>query len=129
MTDRAEMVRVLEEVYAARKTNDVKQILECFAEHGRYAAVGKESAAAGRAAQTSALGGVVGAFELLDYKIHCMVIEGPHAAVHWRGKFRATATDKVAETDLLDLVEVRDGRIVSFNNYFDTALAARLATP
>ena len=49
--------------------------------------------------------------------------------MHWRGTFRSSATGKVAETDLLDLIEVKDGRIASFDNFFDTALAAKLTQP
>ena len=128
MATRQEIESLLEKAYAARKKGDVKEILPLFTESGRFKAVGAE-AARGHAEQGPALEGLIKAFELLDYKIHCMVIEGTKAAVHWRGTFRSSATGKIAETDLLDLIEVKDGRIASFDNFFDTALAAKLTQP
>jgi ketosteroid isomerase-like protein len=128
MPTREEVQRLLETAYAARKQGDLKQLLPLFTDTGRYKTVGMD-AANGRAEQSAALDGLIKAFELLDYKIHCMVIEGSKAAVHWHGKFRSSTTGKVAETDLLDLVEIKDGRIASFDNFFDTALAAKLMQP
>jgi ketosteroid isomerase-like protein len=128
MATRQEIQTLLEKAYAARKQGDVGQLLPLFTEAGRFKAVGAE-AARGYAEQKPALEGLIKAFDLLDYKIHCMVIEGSKAAVHWHGKFRSSATGKVAETDLLDLIEVQDGRIASFDNFFDTALAAKLMQP
>jgi ketosteroid isomerase-like protein len=126
MTSRQEMQALLEQAYAARQKGDVKALLPLFTETGRFKAVGAE-AARGRTQQAAVLEGMIQGFKLLDYKIHCMVIEGSKAAVHWHGRFRASATGKVAETDLLDLIEVEDGRIASFDNFFDTALAAKLS--
>jgi ketosteroid isomerase-like protein len=129
MAERGEIVRILEEAYAARQKGDMKRILGCFHEDGQFCAVGAESTAKGHGQLTPAMQQLIDAFELLEYNIHCMVIEGDKAAVHWRGKFRSNATGKTAETDLLDLIEVKDGRIASFHNFFDTAKAAQLMTP
>jgi ketosteroid isomerase-like protein len=46
--------------------------------------------------------------------------------VHWRGTFRAKS-GQVGDTDILDLIEVRDGRIASLTTFFDTAYAATLS--
>ena len=48
--------------------------------------------------------------------------------VHWRGKFRAR-NGREGETDILDLIEVHDGRIVSLTTFFDTSYAVSLAAP
>jgi ketosteroid isomerase-like protein len=128
MSTRQEIQSLVEKAYAARQKGDVDALLPLFTDTGRFKAVGAE-AARGYAEQGPALEGLIKAFELLDYKIHCMVIEGSKAAVHWQGRFRSSATGKVAETDLLDLIEVKDGRIASFDNFFDTALAAKLMQP
>jgi ketosteroid isomerase-like protein len=127
MTDRAEIVRILEATYAARKTGDIDRILEHFSPAGQYAAIGAPPSL-GREAQVRDLGAIVREFELLDYRINRILVEGSTAAVHWHGKFRSTTTGKTGETDLLDLVEIKDGRVASFHNFFDTALAQRIAT-
>jgi len=45
--------------------------------------------------------------------------------VHWRGKFR-TKAGVVGETDVLDLIEVRDGQIASLISFYDTVYGAAL---
>ena len=57
-------------------------------------------------------------------KIHCRIIDPPRAVVHWRGTFRA-GNGKQADTDILDLIEVRDGQIASLTTFFDTASPER----
>ena len=57
---------------------------------------------------------------------HCRIIDPPQAVVHWRGTFRAKS-GQVGDTDILDLIEVRDGRIASLTTFFDTAYAAVLS--
>ncbi|MEA2876515.1 MAG: hypothetical protein QOF14_1711 [Hyphomicrobiales bacterium] len=68
------------------------------------------------------------AFEVIAFEQHCRIIDPPRAVVHWRGKFRAQ-NGQVGETDILDLIEVRDGRIASLTSFFDTAYAAALSAP
>ena len=52
--------------------------------------------------------------------------EGDGATVQWRGKFRSSITGETAETDLVDVIRFKEGRISSFIEFCDTALAARL---
>jgi ketosteroid isomerase-like protein len=72
------------------------------------------------------MAGILDSFQLLDHSIENIVIDGERAAVYWRGKFRAKATGQIGETDLVDVIELKDGRIVWMKSFFDTALAARL---
>src|SRR5829696_3013530 len=98
MTNRDEIVRLLEAVYAARKSGDTTRILDCFCQDGQFKAVGSAAPAVGRAEQAPAIGQLVDAFQLLDYKIHRILVEGDMAAVHWHGRFRAKTTGKTGET-------------------------------
>jgi ketosteroid isomerase-like protein len=50
--------------------------------------------------------------------------QGTTVAVIGRTKVVARPTGKAYETDFVHLVEVRDGRIVRFQEFFDTYLAA-----
>ena len=81
-----------------------------------------------RAEQVAALKQQFEAFTLLEFQLHCRIIDPPRAVVHWRGKFRAQ-NGRVGDTDILDLIEVRDGRIASLTTFFDTAYAMSLAAP
>ncbi|HEX7472611.1 MAG TPA: nuclear transport factor 2 family protein [Candidatus Limnocylindrales bacterium] len=50
--------------------------------------------------------------------------EGDTVAVIGRTKVRAMPTGREYETDFIHLVQVRDGRIVRFQEFFDTFVAA-----
>jgi ketosteroid isomerase-like protein len=77
----------------------------------------------------SAMAGLVGAFEFKDHQIVSLIVEGQKAAVHTRVRLRAAATGEEVTTEMVDLVEVRDGKIASFLEFCDTALAAKLTGP
>jgi ketosteroid isomerase-like protein len=72
------------------------------------------------------LAGMMKTFEVLDHQIVSMLIDGSKAAVQWRARLRSTITGETVETDLFDLIEMEDGRIRSFFEFCDTALAARM---
>jgi ketosteroid isomerase-like protein len=65
-------------------------------------------------------------FELIDYQIQGMTIDGSNATVHWRGNFRSGVNGETAETEIIDLIRIHDGRILSVIEFCDTALASRL---
>ena len=72
------------------------------------------------------LAGMIKTFDILEYKIVSMLIDGSKAAVQWRARMRSTVTGETVDTDLFDLIEMEDGRIRSFFEFCDTALAARM---
>jgi ketosteroid isomerase-like protein len=129
MNSRQEIEQVLDRAYAARQRQDVAATIACFHANGSFAVNGAPVPACGTDECRSALADLFETFTLLESQPHCRVIDPPHAVVHWRGKFRANNTGQVADTDVLDLIEVKDGRIASLKSFFDTALAARLTAP
>ena len=132
MSDRSEIERVLKEAYAARKRGDVDGILRLFSVDAHFQIAGSISASpiplrtAGATQFRTVLDRLVRTFEWVDQQIICMLIDGPRAAVHWRGKIKSSVTGETVDTDLVDIVEFEDGRIVSFIEFCDTALATRL---
>ncbi len=56
-----------------------------------------------------------------------MVVDLPKVAVRWRVDVRSRATGQSARTELCDMIEMRDGKIASYTQFFDSALANRLA--
>jgi ketosteroid isomerase-like protein len=127
MNTRASIEALLDEAYAARCKQDVTATTAFFTEDGCFRANGGPATTC-RSEQESALRGLFDAFELLNFEQHCRLIDPPRAVVHWRGKFRAKS-GQVGETDILDLIEVRDGRIASLTTFFDTAYAAAISAP
>ena len=57
-------------------------------------------------------------FKLTDLMILAMIIDGARAKVHWRVNVRSRITGATVPTELIDIVEVRDGYVVDFNEVF-----------
>jgi ketosteroid isomerase-like protein len=129
---RAEIERIVRDAYAARKRNDLEACLRFFADRPVFRMAGAPVTSAvamtgcNKTEMRKVLSELIRAFEWIDHTIVSIVIEGSKAAVQGRVKMEATATGDVVETDIADFIEVQDGRIVSFVEFCDTALAGRL---
>jgi ketosteroid isomerase-like protein len=55
------------------------------------------------------------------------LIDGAKAAVRARIRLTSTINGQSGETEVADFIEVKDGRVVSFVQFCDTAFAAKLA--
>ena len=128
METRASIEAILDKAYAARRGNDVEGAAACFCEDGRFMANGAPAATTNRAEQRVAMQQMFDAFAVVGFRQHCRIIDPPRAVVHWRGTFRAK-NGQVGETDVLDLIEVRNGRIAALTSFFDTAYAGTLSAP
>jgi ketosteroid isomerase-like protein len=132
MSERAEIERVIRQAYAARKRNDLEACLKVFADKPVFRMAGARvtspvaTASRGQVELRAVLGSLIRDFEWIDHTIVSIVIDGSKAAVHGRIKLESTVTGDVVETDVADFIEIRDGRITSFIEFCDTALAARL---
>jgi ketosteroid isomerase-like protein len=131
MTSREDIERALRDVYAARQRGDLDAIGRIFAPHARFQMAGSNASPVavrveGAEQYRPLLAGMMKTFEVLDHQIVSMLIDGSKAAVQWRGRLRSTITGETVETDLFDLIEMEDGRIRSFFEFCDTALAARM---
>jgi ketosteroid isomerase-like protein len=132
MNDRAAVEAMLREAYAARVRGDVEGTVRHFAEDAVFALAGAKTASpvAMRCTDCEALrgamAGLVQAFEFRDHQIVALIVEGDKAAVHTRVRVRATASGEEVTTEMVDLVTIRDGKIASFTEFCDTALAAKM---
>ena len=127
MDARASIEAVLDKAYDARRRGDAEGAAAHFCDDGCFMANGAPAART-RVEQVAALRQIFAAFTLLEFHEHCRIIDPPHAVVHWRGKFRAQ-NGRVGDSDILDLIEVRDGQIASLTTFYDTAYAMSLAAP
>ena len=131
MTSRDEIERTLRNIYAARQRGDLDAISNIFAPHARFHMAGSNASPVavrveGAEQYRPLLAGMIKTFEVLDHRIVTVLIDGSRAAVQWQAKMRSTVTGETVETDLFDLIEIDNGRISSFYEFCDTALAARL---
>jgi ketosteroid isomerase-like protein len=131
MTSRDDIERILRDTYAARQRGDLDAISNIFAPHARFHMAGSNASPVavlveGEQQYRPLLAGMIRTFEILEHKIVTMLIDGSKAAVQWHARMRSTVTGETVETDLFDLIEIENGRIRSFYEFCDTALAARM---
>jgi ketosteroid isomerase-like protein len=132
MTDRQTIENLLEELYAARVRGDLETITRLFAANAIFQVAGTDDASPmptlvkGSAGITSLMQGMITNFEVSDFTILEMLIDGPSAAVRWQATFHYTRTGRMFATELADFITVAGGKVVSFIEFLDTALAAKV---
>jgi ketosteroid isomerase-like protein len=116
----------------ARQRGDLEGVCRHFADDAVFTLAGAKEASPVVVRCTDCetlrqvMKGLIGNFEFRDIEILSMIVEGPKIAVHWRARARATPTGQEAVTELADIITLRDGKIASFTEFCDTALAAKM---
>lgn len=132
MSDRQAIEGLLEELYAARVRGDIEAIGKLFAEDASFEIAGSDEASPmptlikGNAKITKLVQGMISAFELSDFTLIEMLIDGDQAAVRWRATIYHTKSRQMFTTELADFITVAGGKITSFIEFHDTALAAKV---
>ena len=132
MAERAAREAIIREIYDARMRGDVDGILRHVDDDIQFSIAGCGASSAvpcsvsGAEQLRDTMGQLVSTFEFSNGRVLDMLIEGDRAVVHSRVQVRAPASGEQAETELVDLVEFRGNKVVSFRQFADTALAARL---
>lgn len=126
MSSRDEIKRVLDQAYEARRRQDLDAVIDCLHPNACFKVNGSDSPAVDRQGHQASIGRLFEAFDLLEFH---PPLPGDRPAAGSRplaGKFRAKRSGEVADTDILDLFEIKDGRIANMSTFFDTALAGRM---
>lgn len=132
MNTREEIEALVRSAYAARMAGDVDDLMTHFSDGAVFSLAGSAATspvpmvAGGKAAIRETLRRLVDGFEFKEMRVVSILVDGPQAAVHWHARVRATGSGYEAETDILDLVRVENGSIVSFLQFADTALINRM---
>jgi len=132
MSDRNAIEKLIREAYRRRVADDTDGLCAMFSDDTEYRMVKAVPAGAPafvaslqpglRAVMTQ----LVKNFQLKDFSIKTLLIDGDRAAVHWHARVHSTINGHVNETDVLDLIEIRDGKIVKMTEFCDTALVERM---
>jgi len=124
MVDRLQVERLLQQLYAARVAGRLDELCALFADDAHFRIAGTSDgkpiavAARGSGEIRSWLAMMVKTFKLNRREELCTMIDGARSAVHWRADIHSRITGAVVSTELIDLIEVRAGRIVSYIEYF-----------
>jgi ketosteroid isomerase-like protein len=124
MTQRLEIEKLLSELYAARVEGELDRLCALFTEQASFKIAG---ASDGKPIAIAARGGteirawlamMLKTFKLNGYQQLGLVIEGARASVHWRVDIHSKITGVIVPTELVDLVDVSDGKILSYREFF-----------
>jgi ketosteroid isomerase-like protein len=132
MTGRQAIEDLLEELYAGRVRGDLDAVVKLFAANSTFQVAGTDDASPmptfikGNAGIRDLMQGMIANFEVSDFNIIEMLIDGPSDAVRWQATFHYTKTGRMFTTELADFITVASGKVVSFIEFLDTALAAQV---
>lgn len=124
MTERATIERVLSDLYAARCGGDLSRLCAIFDGNARFRIGGTSG---GKPISMTAQGLVeirpwlallIKSFRVMDRSVLTSLVDGNRAAVHWQANILSRITGAVVSTELIDLVEVRQGLIMSYVEVF-----------
>jgi ketosteroid isomerase-like protein len=124
MTSRIEVDSLLRELYAARIGGDLEGVCRLFSADARFEIA---SANNGNPIAVNSTGPgefrpllklLMRTFRVSDQVILSMIIDGLRVAVHWRANVYSRITGSTIITEFIDIVEIRDGRIASYLEFF-----------
>jgi ketosteroid isomerase-like protein len=124
MTERNGFERLLRELYAARLRSDLPALCSMFGEDAQLRIAGGGGmgpvvvTASGIGEFRPLLGLLIKSFRLSNQTILSLIIEGEKAAVHWRANVQSRISGTLTTTELVDLVEIKSGRIASYTEFF-----------
>ena len=124
MAERIVAQQMIEKLHAARIAGDLAGMCRLFAVQGRFQILGA-SADKPIAIQATDLVGfkpwlamLVKVFKINNYTVLSTVIEWPRATAHWRADIYSKVTGITVHTELVDILEVSEDRILSYTEFF-----------
>lgn len=122
--NRLEIEQLLSRLHAARTEGRLDQLCELFATNAMFKIIGSSDgkpiaiAAQGNAEIRAWLSVMLKTFKLSRYQLLSMLVDGSRASVHWRVDIHSKITGVVVPTELVDLAEAGNGRILSYQEFF-----------
>ncbi len=124
MSERASVESIVRELHAARVAGDLERLCRVFAADARLRIAGSSDGKpiaidASRLSRIRPwLSILVKTFRLRRYELLSLLVEGEQAAAHWRADIESKITGISVSTELVDLIEVRNGQIASQVEFF-----------
>ncbi len=124
MSDRSQVEQLVRELHAARVAGDLERLCRVYAPDARLRIAGSSDGKpiAIDASRISSirpwLSILVKTFRLSGYELLSLTIEGASAAAHWRVNIESKITGISVPTELVDLIEARNGLVSSQIEFF-----------
>jgi ketosteroid isomerase-like protein len=122
--DRVEIDRLIRELYDARVRGDLDRLCKVFSDDAQFRIAGASHAspisvvAMGIEEIRSWLALMIKSFQLNEAAILSVIIDDTRAAGHWRARIHSRITGSTVATELVDLFQFREGRVVSYTEFF-----------
>jgi len=122
--ERRQIEQLLGELYAARVRGDLDALCRIFSKDAKFQIAGASHEkpvvihANGMSEFRPWLALLIKTFRLIDQTTLSTLIDGERAAVHWRVHIHSRITGAMVLTELIDLVEVGDGQVTSYTEFF-----------
>ena len=116
--------RIIEKLHAARVAGDLAGMCRLFADTGRFEILGASADKPIAIQQTDLasfkpwLAMLVKVFKINHYEVLSTVVEWPRATAHWRADIYSKVTGITVRTELVDILEVSEDRILSYTEFF-----------
>jgi ketosteroid isomerase-like protein len=124
MTDRLAVEQLVRELHAARLAGDLERVCGLYSEDARLRIAGTTDgkpiaiAASGIKEIRPWMSILVKTFRMSQYTLLSLTVDAPRVAAHWRVDINSKITGVVVPTELVDLIDVRGGRISSHTEFF-----------
>ena len=124
MTERRQVEELLRKLHAARLEANLEPLCALFSPGARMRIQGTSD---GKPIAIEAHGAdqirpwlsvLLKTFRLRNYRLLSLTIEGDRAAAHWQVNIHSKITGALVPTELVDLIEVRQGHITSYVEFF-----------
>ncbi len=115
---------MVRDLHSARIAADLAGMCALFADHGRFEIAGAsaDKPIAIRAENLADfrpwLAMMTKVFRLTDYHLISLLVDGPRLSAHWRANIFSKVTGVTVLTELVDLMELHDGRIQAYSEFF-----------
>jgi ketosteroid isomerase-like protein len=124
VSDRAEIEDLLRRLYAARLGGDLDGLCRAFTQDAKFKIVGVSRHVSPVAVTAVGIGEIrqwlsllLKTFQLSNQSIRSMIIENDKAAVQWQANIYSKITGTSVPTELVDLIETRNGQINSYTEF------------
>ena len=127
--DHSETEAFIKALYTARAEGDMDALAEAFADDATVQIAGSPEAsmlatvAQGHEAVLGLFQTMTDSFELEDVTILDLLVDGGTVAIRWRATVHLVTSGGSYTTEVADFLKIRDGKVLSFVEFLDTALA------
>ena len=132
MMDRSELERTVRAFYRARNDNDLDAVMSLVDPDASFRIVGNYRLGPlahmieGASEIRARFADLMANWDLSDMDIESMQVDGHTAVVHRTGPLRFIPDDRFFDTEMMDKLTFRNGRLIEFTEFVDTLLAAEI---